>query len=104
VNKFIYNYSKSTVRNTVDYPGQEKLFEKNTYARTVRALAADRPRHQGELRTGTLQKQKLTLRTLRRRSEHRPRPSTDRPALGADCPVVEKPEKPEGDGFGKMHF
>jgi hypothetical protein len=28
VHKFIYNYSKSIVRNTVDYFGQEKLFGK----------------------------------------------------------------------------
>jgi hypothetical protein len=28
VDKFIYNYSKSTVRNAVDYSGQEKPFEK----------------------------------------------------------------------------
>jgi hypothetical protein len=28
VHKFIYDYSKSTVRNTVDYSGQEKLFGK----------------------------------------------------------------------------
>jgi hypothetical protein len=76
----------------------------NTYVRTVRALAADRPRHQGVPRTGTLQKRKLTLRTVRWRSEHRPRPSADRPTSGADRPVVEKPEKPEGDGFGKIHF
>jgi hypothetical protein len=46
VHKFIYNYSKSTVRNTVDYSGQEKLFGKTDQTRTVRALAADRPRHQ----------------------------------------------------------
>jgi hypothetical protein len=26
MHKFIYNYSKSTVRNTVDYFGQEKFF------------------------------------------------------------------------------
>ena len=45
MHKFMYNYSKSTVRNTVDYSGQEKLFGKTDYARTVRALAADRPRH-----------------------------------------------------------
>jgi hypothetical protein len=38
VHKFIYNYSKLTVRNTVDYSGQEKAFWKNTYARTVRSL------------------------------------------------------------------
>jgi hypothetical protein len=31
-------------------------------------------------------------------------PSSDRSASGADLPPVEKPEKPEGDGFGKMHF
>jgi hypothetical protein len=28
MHKFIYNYSKSTVRNTVDYSEQEKLFGK----------------------------------------------------------------------------
>jgi hypothetical protein len=28
VHKFIYNHSKSTVRNTLDYSGHEKLFEK----------------------------------------------------------------------------
>jgi hypothetical protein len=28
VHKFIDNYSKSTVRNTVDYSGQEKFFGK----------------------------------------------------------------------------
>src|SRR5688500_19198876 len=37
-----------------------EAFWKNTYARTVRALAANRPRHQGEPRRGTLQKYKLT--------------------------------------------
>jgi hypothetical protein len=42
-------------------------------------------------------KHKLTLWTVRWRSEHRP-------ASGADHPVVEKLEKPKGDGFGKMHF
>jgi hypothetical protein len=41
--RFIYNYTKSTVRNTVDYSGQKKLFGKTGQARTVRALAADRP-------------------------------------------------------------
>jgi hypothetical protein len=97
--KFIYNCSKLIVWNTVDYSGQ-KIFWKNTYARTVRALATDRPQHQGEHQTGTLQKHKLTLWTVRWKSEHRPRPSADRPASGVDRPVVEKPEKPEGDGFG----
>jgi hypothetical protein len=28
----------------------------------------------------------------------------DHPASGVDRPVIEKPEKLEGDGFGKMHF
>jgi hypothetical protein len=28
VHKFIYNYTKSTVRNTIDYSGQEKMFGK----------------------------------------------------------------------------
>jgi hypothetical protein len=43
VHKFIYNYSKSTVQNTVAYSGQEKLFWKNTNARIVRTLVVDRP-------------------------------------------------------------
>jgi hypothetical protein len=72
--------------------------------RTVRALVADRLRHQGEPRTGTLQKHKLTLRSVQWRSEHSPKPSADRPTSGADRPVVEIPEKPEGGGFSKMHF
>jgi hypothetical protein len=46
----------------------------------------------------------FTLQTVRRRREHHPGPSADCPASGADRPLVEKPEKPEGDGFGKMHF
>ena len=71
---------------------------------TVRALAVDSRRHQSEPRTGTLQNHKLTLWIVRLKSEHRPRPSADRPASGADRPVVIKPEKPEGDGFGKMNY
>jgi hypothetical protein len=58
----------------------------------------------GEPQTGTLQKHKLTLQTVRWRSEHHPRPSMDRAASGADHPIVEKPENPEGDGFNKIHF
>jgi hypothetical protein len=46
----------------------------------------------------------FTLWTVRRRSEQRLRPSANRPALGVDRPVVEKPKNPEGDGFSKMHF
>jgi hypothetical protein len=102
--RFIYNYTKSTVRNTVDYSGQEKLFGKTGQARTVRAPAADRPRHQDNLRTEPMQKYKSTLRTVRRKSKDRPSPRADRPASGADRPVGEKPKKPEGDGFGKMNY
>jgi hypothetical protein len=36
VHKFIYNYSKSTVWNTVDYFGQEKLFENSPMRRLSR--------------------------------------------------------------------
>jgi hypothetical protein len=46
----------------------------------------------------------FTLWTVRRRREHRLGPSSDRPASGADRPLVEKTEKPEGDRFAKMHF
>jgi hypothetical protein len=62
VHKFIYINSKSTVRNTVYYSGYEKLFGKFTYVWTVRALAADRPRHQGEPRTRTMQNLHLYYR------------------------------------------
>jgi hypothetical protein len=34
--RFIYNYTKSTVRNIVDYSAQEKIFGKTGQARTVR--------------------------------------------------------------------
>jgi hypothetical protein len=102
--RFIYNYTKSTVRNTVDYSGQEKLFGKTGQVRTVRASAADRPRHQDTLRTEPMQKYKSQLRTVRRKSKDRPSPRTDRPASGADRLVGEKPKKPEGDGFGKMNY
>jgi hypothetical protein len=57
--RFIYNYTKSTVRNTVDYSGQEKLFGKTGQARTVRAPAVDRPRHQDTLRTEPMQNTSL---------------------------------------------
>jgi hypothetical protein len=102
--RFIYNYTKSTVRNTVDYSGQEKFFGKTGQARTVRALAADRPRHKDDTRTEPMQKYKFPLRTVRRKSRDRPRPRPDRPASGADRPVGKKPKKPEGDGFGEMNY
>jgi hypothetical protein len=67
--RFIYNYTKSTVRNTVDYSGQEKLLGKTGQARTVRDLAADRPQHQDDPRTEPMQKSKSTLRTVRRKKQ-----------------------------------
>ena len=99
--RFIYNHTKSTVRNTVDYSGQEKLFGKTNQVRTVRALAADRPRHQSEPRTGTLHKRKSTLRTVRQKRKHHPRPGADRPASGADRPVGEEPKNPKVTGSVK---
>jgi hypothetical protein len=99
--RFIYNYTKSTVRNTVDYSGQEKLFGKTDKARTVRALTADRPQHQDNLRAEPMQKYKSTLRTVRRKSKDRPNPRADRPALGADRPVGEKPKNPKVTGSEK---
>jgi hypothetical protein len=57
--KSIYMNSKSTVSNTIDYSRQEKLFGIITYARTIQAVQADRPRHQGVPRTGTMQNTRL---------------------------------------------
>ena len=99
--RFIYNYTKSTVRNTVDYSGQEKLFGKTGQARTVRALAADRPRHEDDPRTEPMQKHKFPLQTVRRKSEDRLSPRADRPASGADRPVGEKPKNPKVTGSEK---
>ena|SRR6187455_2631443 len=99
--RFIYNYTKSTVRNTVDYSGQEKLFGKTGQARTVRALAADRPRHEDVTRPEPMQKSKSVLWTVRRKSKDRPSPCADRPASGADRPVGEKPKNPKVTGSEK---
>jgi hypothetical protein len=65
---------------------------------------ADRPRHQGDPWTGTLQKHKSTVQTVRWRSEHRPRPSADRPALGADRSVDENQKNPKVTGSVKCIF
>jgi hypothetical protein len=54
ISSYISN-SKSTVRNTVDYSGQENLFGNFTFARTIWALPVDHPRHQGMPWTGTMQ-------------------------------------------------
>jgi hypothetical protein len=48
MHKFIYINSKSTVRNTVDYSGQDNFFWKVH-------LCTDRTRHQGVPRIGTMQ-------------------------------------------------
>jgi hypothetical protein len=90
--RFIYNYTNSTVRNTVEYSGQEKLFGKTGQARTVRAPGADRPRHKNDPRTEPIQKHKFPLQTVRRKSKDRPSPHADRPASGADRPVGKKPK------------
>jgi hypothetical protein len=99
--RFIYNYSKSTVWNTVDYSGQEKLFGKTGQARTVRAFAADRPGHLNDPRTEPMQNHMSLLRTVRWKSKHRPRPRADRPASGADRPVGEEPKNPKVMGSVK---
>jgi hypothetical protein len=89
---FIYNYTKS---------GQEKLFGKTGQARTVRALAADRPQHQDDPRTEPMQKSESALWTVRRKSKDRLSPRADRPASGADRPVGEKPKNPKVTGSEK---
>jgi hypothetical protein len=99
--RFIYNYTKSIVWNTVDYSGQEKLFGKIGQARTVRALAADRPQHQDDPRTEPMQKFKSTLWTVRRKSKDCLRSRADRPASGADRPVGEEPKNPKVTGSEK---
>jgi hypothetical protein len=96
--RFIYNYTKLTVRNTVDYSGQEKLFGKTGQARTVRALAADRPRHKDDPRTEPMQKSESALWTVRRISADRLNPRSDRPTSGADRPVGKDPKNPKVTG------
>jgi hypothetical protein len=99
--RFIYNYTKSTVRNTVDYSRQDKLFGKTGQARTVRALAADRSQHQDDPRTEPIQKSKSALRTVRKKSADHLRPRADRPALGADRPVGKEPKNLKVTGSEK---
>jgi hypothetical protein len=80
----------------VDYSGQEKLFGKFTCAQTVRDTRAS-------LGHG-LCKTRVNSADYSKEKQDRSRPSSDRSASGANRPVVEKPEKHEGDGFGEMHF
>jgi hypothetical protein len=60
-------------------------------------LSTDRPQHQGDPQTGTLRKHKSTLRTVRRRSEHRP-------ASGADRSVGENQKNTKVTGSVKCNF
>jgi hypothetical protein len=99
--RFIYNYTKSTIRNTVDYSRQEKLFGKSGQARTVRTFAADRPRHLKDPQIEPMQKHMFLLRTVRWKSKHRLRPRADRPGSGADRPVGEEPKNPKVTGSTK---
>jgi hypothetical protein len=48
-----------------------------------------------------MQKHKSTLWTFRRKSKHHPRPSVDRPALGADRSVDTEPKNPKVTGSVK---
>jgi hypothetical protein len=99
--RFIYHYTKSAIRNTVDYFGQEKLFGKSGQARTVRAFAADRPWHLNNPRAEPMQKHVSLLRTVRWKRKHRPRPRADRPGSGADRPVGEEQKNPKVTGSAK---
>jgi hypothetical protein len=99
--RFIYNYTKSTIRNTVDYSGHEKFFAKTGQARTVWAFATDRPRHLNDPQTEPMQKHMSLLRTVRWKSKHRPRQRADRPASGADRPVGEEPKNSKVTGSVK---
>jgi hypothetical protein len=49
-------------------------------------------------------KHAFTLRIVRRRREHRPVPSSDRPTSGTDRSIVEKPENPKVMGSVKCIF
>jgi hypothetical protein len=97
VHKFNYNNSKSTVRNTVDYSRQEKLFGKYR-------LSADRLGPcGGPSATPGWPSGRTNAKTHVYTSDC-PSTRADRPASGADRPVGEKAKKPEGDEFGKMNY
>jgi hypothetical protein len=102
--RFIYNYSKSTVWNTVDYSGQEKLFGKNR-------LSTDRPGPCGgpsatpkwpSNRTAA----KTQLHTADRPVEKQAPSETKRGPSGLRRGPSGRwgTEKLEGDGFGKMNY
>jgi hypothetical protein len=116
VHKFIYNHSKSTVRNTVDYSGQEKLFGKTStrgpsgpLRRTIRDTKVslgqehciNASQHYG-LSDGEASAVRDQARIVQRRSEHHPRPSVDCPASGADRPIMKNQKNPKVTGSVKM--
>ena len=96
--RFIYNYTKSTVRNTVDYSGQEKLFGKTGQARTVRALAADRPRHRVDF------DQELQIRDSPTKPRTVQLQRADRPAIIRGQSACEDLVQPEGDKLSKRNY
>ena len=96
--RFIYNYTKSTVRNTVDYSGQEKLFGKTDYARTVRALAADSPRHRVDF------DQELQIRDSPTKPRTVQLQHADRPAIIRGQSAGEDLVQPEGDKLIKRNY
>jgi|SRR5688572_23252423 hypothetical protein len=96
--RFIYNYTNSTVRNTVDYFGQEKLFGKTGQARTVRALAADRPRHRVDF------DQELQIRDSPTKPRTVQLQRADRPAIIRGQSACEDLVQPEGDKLSKRNY
>jgi hypothetical protein len=96
VHKFIYNYSKSIVRNTVDYSGQKKLFGKTPKRGSsgpLRRTARD-TKWPSDRNTP-----KTQVYTTDRPMEKWAPSETKRGPSGR-----EEPEKREGAGFGKMNF
>ena len=93
--RFIYNYTKSTVRNTVDYSGQEKLFGKTDYAR---ALAADSPRHRVDF------DQELQIRDSPTKPRTVQLQRADRPAIIRGQSACEDLVQPEGDKLSKRNY
>jgi hypothetical protein len=92
---------KSTVRNTVDYSGQEKLFGKSPKRGPSGPLRRTARNTRVSLGQNQCKKHKSTLQTIRWKSKHRPRPSADCPASGADHPVGEEPKNPKVTGSVK---
>jgi hypothetical protein len=103
MDKFIYNYSKSIVWNTIDYYGQEKLAGKTPMRgpsgplrRTVHGtkVSLGQEHWKTQVNTTDCPKEKQAP------SETKRGPSDLKRGPSGRC----KAEKLEGDGFGKMHF